>query len=180
MSDARRFYPHIAPGEGQFIALMKKDENSSDLPSLLYKEKLSPPSKEEIRVVEKFFSDVFLSAPKGRLMKSGEQIVLISHDLPIPNFSVFMSGVLVGEVRKGILFPSHQLFSAYGKDMKLCVDLKKGDSRISKYLRGEEIDTDEQKSGFCAVLYEGVPLGGGKISSGKVKNHYPKGLRNNK
>ena len=45
---------------------------------------------------------------------------------------------------------------------------------------GEEIDTDVQGGGYCAVCYEGVAMGGGKISSGKVKNHYPKGLRNNK
>lgn len=180
MVEARRFYPHVAPGEGQFIALMKKDENSADLPTILYKEKLLVPSKEEVRVVEKFFSDTFSKKPHGRLIKSGEQIVLIPHDLPIPNFSVFMSGVLVGEVRKGILFPHHQLFSAYGSDMKLCVNLAKGDPRVAKYLRGEEIDTDVQGGGYCAVCYEGVAMGGGKISSGKVKNHYPKGLRNNK
>ena len=180
MADARRFYPHIAPGEGQFIALMKKDEKSEDLQSILYKEKVLSPSKEEIRVVEKFFSDTFSEKPCGRLIKSGEQIIIVPHDLPIPNFSVFMSGVLVGEVRKGILFPHHQLFSAYGKDMKLQVDLKKGDGRIARYLRGEEIETEETKNGWCAVCYEGVPMGGGKISSGRVKNHYPKGLRNNK
>ena len=180
MADARRFYPHIAPGEGQFIALMKKDENSEDLQSILYKEKVLAPSKEEIRVVEKFFSDTFSEKPCGRLIKWGEQIIIVPHDLPIPNFSVFMSGVLVGEVRKGILFPHHQLFSAYGRDMKLQVDLKKGDERIARYLRGEEIETEETKSGWCAVCYEGVPMGGGKISTGRVKNHYPKGLRNNK
>jgi glycogen operon protein len=39
------------------------------------------------------------------------------------------------------------------------------------------MDTD-LPGGWCAVLYEGVPLGGGKISGGKIKNHYPKGLRN--
>lgn len=180
MSDARRFYPHIAPGEGQFIALMKKDENSEDLPTILYKENVKSPTKDELRTVEKFFSEAFEASPEGRLIKSGEQIILVPHELPIPNFSVFMSGVAVGEIRKGILFPHHQLFSAYGKDMKLRIDLKKGDPRIARYLRGEEIDTEKQKSGFCAVCYEGVPIGGGKISSGKVKNHYPKGLRNNK
>ena len=180
MSEARRFYPHVSPGEGQFIALMKKDENTADLPTILYKDELKSPQKDEIRTVEKFFSDTFSFIPKGRLVKSGEQVILIPHDLPIPNFSVFMSGVMVGEIRKGILFPHHQLFSAYGKDMKLRIDLKRDDPRVSKYLRGEEIDADASGSGWCAVLYEGVPLGGGKISSGKVKNHYPKGLRNNK
>ncbi len=180
MRDARRFYPHIAPGEGQFIALMKKDEKSGNLPTILYKETTKAPLKDEIRVVEKFLSDTFSKKPSGRLIKSGEQIILVSHALPIPSFSVFMSGVLIGEIRKGILFPHHQLFSAYGSDMKLKVNLKNGDGRVAKYLRGEEIDTDVNDSGWCAVCYEGVALGGGKISSGRVKNHYPKGLRNNK
>ena len=180
MSEARRFYPHIAKGEGQFIALMKKDENSADSPTILYKNAAKPLSKDEVRVTEKFISDTFSSKPEGRFIKSGEQIVLITHDVPIPEHSVFMSGVLMGEIRKGIFSPHHQLFSAYGSDMKLRVNLLRGDARVAKYLRGEEIDTEEQKSGWCAVCYEGVPIGGGKISSGKVKNHYPKGLRNNK
>ena len=102
----------------------------------------------------------------------------MSHDLPLPPHSVFMAGVLLGEIKKGILFPHHQFFSAYGADMKRRVELKKGDARVEKYLRGEEIDTDIGESGWCAVTYEGVAIGGGKISGGRVKNHYPKGLRN--
>jgi NOL1/NOP2/fmu family ribosome biogenesis protein len=180
MSDARRFYPHISKGEGQFIALMKKDELSPNLPTILYKETVKPLSKDEMRITEKFISDTFSSKPSGRFIKSGEQIVFITHGVPIPQHSVFMSGVLMGEIRKGIFFPHHQLFSAYGSDMKLRIDLLRGDTRVAKYLRGEEIDTELQKNGWCAVCYEGVPIGGGKISSGKVKNHYPKGLRNNK
>jgi len=51
--------------------------------------------------------------------------------------------------------------------------------RIKSYLRGEEIDAKTADGdGWCAVLYEGVSLGGGKASGGRIKNHYPKGLRN--
>ena len=32
--------------------------------------------------------------------------------------------------------------------------------------------------GAPAVLVDGFPLGGGKVSGGRIKNHYPKGLRN--
>ena len=32
--------------------------------------------------------------------------------------------------------------------------------------------------GWAAILVDGCPLGGGKISGGVCKNHYPKGLRN--
>ena len=177
----RRFYPHISCGEGQFIALMQRDENTAILPTILYKEVAKSPSKEETAIVNKFFDDAFISRPEGRLIKQGEYVTLVSHSLPLPPLSVFMAGVTVGEVRKGILFPHHQLFSVYGRHFKQRLDLKAGDGRIAKYLRGEEIPAPELSgSGYSAVLYEGAPLGGGKLSSGVLKNHYPKGLRNTK
>ena len=179
LTDARRFYPHLAKGEGQFIALMKKDENLGNLSSILYKEFTSSPSKEEISVVKKFISDNLQAEISGRLINWGGQIALIPHDLPIPLKSVFMPGVMLGEVKKGNFFPHHQFFSAYGKRFKRQENLTKDDPRTEKYLRGEEIDASIEGNGWCTVTYEGVALGGGKISGGKIKNHYPKGLRNN-
>ena len=49
--------------------------------------------------------------------------------------------------------------------------------RVEKYLAGEEIESGENMKGWCAILFEGAALGGGKASGGKIKNHYPKGLR---
>ena len=82
-------------------------------------------------------------------------------------------------MKKGVFFPHHQLFSAYGHLFKRQERLARGDGRVEKYLRGEEIEaTEKDASGYLAVLYEGAPLGGGKASMGRIKNHYPKGLRN--
>jgi NOL1/NOP2/fmu family ribosome biogenesis protein len=54
--------------------------------------------------------------------------------------------------------------------------LSPDDSRVEAYLRGEEIALEEKKG--YAVLYCGsCPLGGVKISGGRGKNLYPKGLR---
>lgn len=178
MKEARRFYPHKTPGEGQFIALMKKGENTDEMPTILYKESIKLPTKDELAVVTKFLKENLSATPSGRIIKWGEQLALIPHDLPIPPYSVFMPGIMLGEVKKGNFFPHHQLFSALGSEFIRREDLTKDDQRVQKYLRGEEIDTD-LPGGWCAVLYEGVPLGGGKISGGKIKNHYPKGLRNN-
>lgn len=175
---ARRFYPHKSRGEGQFIALLKKDKNSGDLPTILYKDSAKSPSKADEAVARAFLKDNLKTEFSGRIISVGEQLAIVSHDLPVPPYSVFMSGVLLGEVKKGILFPHHQFFSAFGADMKRRVELKRGDARVEKYLVGEEIDTDITDGGWCAVTYEGVALGGGKISGGRVKNHYPKGLRN--
>lgn len=178
MVEARRFYPHISRGEGQFIALMKKDEKLSNLPTILYEELTSEPSKQEIAVVKKFISDNINGEIKGRFICLGEQIVLIPHDLPIP-LKAFMTGIMLGEVKKGNFFPHHQFFSAYGQLFKRREELKAGDARVEKYLRGEEIEAISVDNGWCCVTYEGVALGGGKASGGRIKNHYPKGLRNN-
>ncbi len=175
----RRFYPHLAKGEGQYIALLKKDEKIGNMPTILYKESIKSPSKEEFTVVRKFFSNNIIHELSGRIIKWGDSLALITHDLPIPPYSVFMPGIMLGEVKKGNFFPHHQLFSAFGNQFKRRENLKKDDPRVEKYLRGEEIDTAITDNGWCAVIYEDTPLGGGKISGGRVKNHYPKGLRNN-
>lgn len=174
---ARRFYPHVSNGEGQFLALMKKHENASSLQTILYKDGAIDASKQEIAIISDFLKSAFLTIPKGRIIKCGEGFALVTHDVPIPKRAVFMSGVMLGEIRGKNFFPHHQLFSAYGRDMKLKINLEKGDARIEKYLRGEEIPADISGGGWCAVCYLGVPLGGGKLSSGVCKNHYPKGLR---
>jgi len=147
------------------------------LQTILYKDGAIDASKQEIAIISDFLKSAFLTIPKGRIIKCGEGFALVTHDVPIPKRAVFMSGVMLGEIRGKNFFPHHQLFSAYGRDMKLKINLEKGDARIEKYLRGEEIPADISGGGWCAVCYLGVPLGGGKLSSGVCKNHYPKGLR---
>jgi NOL1/NOP2/fmu family ribosome biogenesis protein/23S rRNA U2552 (ribose-2'-O)-methylase RlmE/FtsJ len=173
----RRFYPHVSDGEGQFLALMKRDDNHDIKQRILYKDEAKPLSKQESAVVSTFFKEALKATPDARVVKIGENISLVAHDCPIPRGSVFMSGVLLGEIKGTTLVPHHQFFSAYGDLFKNRVDLTRLDQRTEKYLAGEEIDTDTNIKGWCAVFFEGAPLGGGKVSGGKIKNHYPKGLR---
>ena len=172
---ARRFYPHVSDGEGQFLALMQRDANADIKQRILYKDETKPLSKQESAVVSAFFKEALTKAPNARVVKVGENISLVSHDCPIPRGGVFMSGVLLGEIKGTTLVPHHQFFSAYGDLFKSRVDLTRDDPRTEKYLAGEEIDADAK--GWCAVFFEDSTLGGGKASGGKVKNHYPKGLR---
>lgn len=174
----RRFYPHVSRGEGQFVALMQRGEKAAKMQSILYKDAAKPLTREESRFVEEFFSAALTERPDGRLVKHGENIVLIPHGYPLLPKSVFMYGTLVGEIAKGNFKPAHHFFSVYGRLFKEKVELSCDEARLLAYLRGEEIECGTNGRGYCAVTYHGVPLGGGKISGGVVKNHYPKGLRN--
>lgn len=174
----RRFYPHISKGEGQFLAILYK--NHSVLPINICKDASKSLTKAENDVVKDFFKTTFTSIPEGRIVKHGENVVLLPSSIPaIPQSSVFMAGVLIGEIQKGRLLPAHQLFSAYGDFFKIKVELSEREGDLSAYLSGEEISApSDADNGWCVITYKGSSLGGGKISGGRIKNHYPKGLRN--
>ena len=165
---ARRFYPHVSDGEGQFLALMRRSEDASVRARILYKDESKPLSKTESAMVNAFFKEALTKEPDGRVVKVGDNIALVGHSCPIPKGSVFMSGVLLGEIKGSTFFPHHQFFSAYADHFKHQENLKRGDPRV---------ESISGAKGWCAVLFEGAALGGGKASGGKIKNHYPKGLR---
>ena len=177
LKKCRRFYPHISKGEGQFVALIRRTE-TGDTPAVLYKSKAKEPDKSERAIIDAFLKDTLENPINAKPYKVGENIVLISHGVPVPENSVFSSGVLLGEIRKGILTPHHQFFSAYGKEFKRKSELSGSEERTRKYLRGEEISSDGLVGGWCVLTYLGAPLGGGKAVGDMIKNHYPKGLRN--
>ncbi len=175
MCYARRCYPHITEGEGQFVALMQRDNDGIE-PKLNFKDSAKAPTREEVAAVQAFFKENLVDMPEAEIKKVGMSLCLIPHGCPVLPHSVFMSGVLIGEVRGKLLFPSHQLFSAYGELFLHRVELTQ--ESAERYLYGEEIDAPEGIGGWCALFYRGAALGGGKASGGKIKNHYPKGLRN--
>ena len=87
-------------------------------------------------------------------------------------------GVQVGSVEKDRFVPAHHLLHAFGAQCANREELTAQDPRTAAYLRGEEIATATAANGWCAVCVDGFALGAGKVSGGRIKNHYPKGLRN--
>ena len=174
----RRFYPHISEGEGQFLAILYK--NQSVLTTKVCKDSSKPLSKAEKDIVNEFFKSTLKAIPNGRAVKHGENLVLLPDSIPlVPENSVFMAGVLIGEIQKGRLIPAHQFFSAYGEFFKTRIELSKDETALASYLAGEEISApDGLETGWCVLTYKNSSLGGGKIAGGRIKNHYPKGLRN--
>ncbi|MCQ2413894.1 MAG: hypothetical protein MJ082_03740 [Clostridia bacterium] len=170
----RRFYPHVTHGEGQFVAVLQR--TSASAPKILYKDASSPLDKATSITVDAFLRET-LTGFDGNVRRVGDHLVLPPDAVPTPPRSVFSAGVVLGELKGKTLVPHHQFVSAYGGDYRNTLTLTDGDPRLTAYLRGEQIPAPECASGFAAVRYRGLSLGGGKLSSGMLNNHYPKGLR---
>lgn len=174
----RRFYPHLSPGEGQFVALLQKAGEKAPAAPAWETPKDDLPVK-EAAAVRDFLANALTAPPRGRLVRLRDDVYL-APGFPVPPRGVFAPGVCVGTLAKGRLVPHHHFYSAFGRDFRRRLPLSADDPRVARYLCGEEIDAPELAGddGFAAVLYEGAALGGGKAVCGKLKNHYPKGLRN--
>lgn len=173
----RRIWPADG-GEGHFMAKLQKaaDAEAPNPPKVKPPKAVKPPA-EWLEFAKAYFP-ALVSRP---LAGAGEWLLLpapASEGLNTAKLRIVRGGVLVGSVLKKRFQPAHALFMAYGADCTNREELTLADPRTAAWLRGEEIDAVTAQNGWCAVLVDGFPLGGGKVSGGRIKNHYPKGLRN--
>lgn len=176
MPFARRFYPHKAAGEGQFVALLKRSREGMRREAPAFPDGREVIPYEELNVLQDFLESVMEKGGDLTLCKYGKY--LYSAPMPVPKENVFSAGVTLGTVEKRRFVPHHQLFKCFGTRFLRKLELELSDKRVMQYLSGAEIDCD-LPDGWAAVLLEGLPLGGIKVSGGRGKNHYPKGLRVN-
>lgn len=173
----RRIWPADG-GEGHFMAkLQKAADAEAPSPPKVKPPKAAKPPAEWLEFARAYFP-ALASRP---LAGAGEWLLLPapgSEGLNTAKLRIVRGGVLAGSVLKKRFQPAHALFMAYGADCTNREELTLADPRTAAWLRGEEIDAATAQNGWCAVLVDGFPLGGGKVSGGRIKNHYPKGLRN--
>ena len=170
LSRARRFYPHKSRGEGQFMAVLQDTAASLPRPSLpRMTGKVDP-------VVVNFLKATLTDVDVSLLGVHKGNAVYAPPSLPLEHCTAFSCGVAIGEVRKNYLLPHHQFFMALGQQFIRRIELSPDDPDLLRYLRGEEIGAD-CGNGWAVVTVCGCAVGGAKVSGGRAKNHYPKGLR---
>lgn len=173
-SRARKCFPFSDFGEGQFVCKMQKisDNNFDEY----FKQKPQKLQNKDIKLANDLLKST-ISRENLRFSVRDNKVFISEIELPHLPYGVICVGVQLGEIKKDRIEPHHQFFKAYGKEFKNKLDLNLDDPRVAKYLKGEEIECSGVKNGYVAVLCCGVPVGGGKVSQGRVKNYYPKGLR---
>ncbi len=173
----RRIWPADG-GEGHFMAKLGK---SGDTPAgKTARTKPARPRKTPAEWTE--FARTYFPALADRPTAAAGEWLLLPPDgadtLPGTGLRLLRSGVLAGTVLKKRFQPAHALFMAWGARCTNREELTLQDPRTAAWMRGEESEACTAANGWCAVLVDGFHLGGGKVSGGRVKNHYPKGLRN--
>lgn len=179
----RRIWPADG-GEGHFMAKLQKSADAAMAPS-------PEPARKKGRGDRKggpakvpaewtdFVRALFPELADRPVQTAGDWLVLPPQTpLPPHKLRTLRAGVPAGKVLKKRFEPSHALFMVWGRDCRNREELTLSDPRTAAWLRGEEIEARTAANGWCAVLVDGFPLGGGKVSAGRIKNHYPKGLRN--
>ena len=183
----KRFYPHTSTGEGQFAALLLRDD--SPVPAAIEKtqsggrrvpsRKGKPINPTTDAALDRFFKDTMSARPGATpLFLPDGRVFLQPERVPdaLSEMRVLSCGVLAGELRGERFRPAHALFLAYPGDEFLTALTLDG-AALFAFLAGETVPCDPSLTGYAAVCVHGHPLGFGKCDRGTLKNHLPKGLR---
>ena len=172
-----RFYPHRFDGEGQFVALLRKNEKSNKFIAgkVFYKPLAKFPT--ECKIFKNFCSDSlteYNDIIDNAVYNNGTIYYMANKQIAESGVNLVNCGVVLGEIVKNRFEPNHNLASCFGARFKSVLDLDS--ALVERFLKGETVNCET--SGYVLVTYKGVALGFGKAVNGVLKNHYPKGLRN--
>lgn len=174
------FFPHIAYGEGQYMCLLRSTESPLEIckNSKMYNPDLPKADKNVVKMIKEAINDDIINSLN--LYTDKDNVYSIdSCPYQVPRKSVTRLGVFIGTIVKNRFEPSHMFFKIYGSKLTNQIDLSNNSDMALKYLKGEELFLENAPKGYGVFTYYGGILGGFKSSGGRLKNHYPKGLRNN-
>ena len=174
-----RCYPHLFDGEGQFMSYLKKS-GTADTPEITSPRKspLQPLSSKETAAFEDLYQ---LPATQFSLFNWRGRIIVLPFSLPrLPSHHVMCLGVTAMEwdEKKKRYLPHHQFFSAYGSILPQHMDYAPEDPELLQYIKGAELPAPAHfTKGHAAICCMGACIGGARCAGGRLKNLYPKGLR---
>lgn len=171
---ACRIFP-MDGGEGHFaVRLRKKGEGHRFVVTKKSSEKIDDK-------IWDFYDSLFVERPFGEnLAVVKDKIIILpnNYNKGIKNTGVLRAGVILGEIVRNRIEPHHSVFMASQKQFcRSAVDFDVNSDEIHRFLHGEEIAVPNDVKGYTAVCVNGMTVGFGKASNGRLKNKYPKGLR---
>ena len=170
-TEQKKIYPHRERGEGHFAARFIKEDGER----AAFRAPKLPADRAAVAAYRAFAGDFLRRPPEGTFASFGNSLCLLPGEVfPLGGLRVLRCGLQLGTMEGRRFVPAHALaLGVPRQDIAALCNYPQED--IARYLHGEELPAAELR-GWCAVAYEGWPIGLGK-SSASMKNHYPKGLR---
>ena len=156
-------FPYLFPGEGHYIALIKKPGT------------INQTNFKQVK------DDSWVKLLKGARefhysFHYQDTLFLASEPFLIKNTPILRYGVKVGELL-GNDIRYHYHYAHYVKEFPQIVDLKEHELKL--YIKGETLPISDVK-GDVLLTYNSIPLDIAKGDGRIIKNHYPKYLRKTK
>ena len=176
-----RIFP-MDGGEGHYAVKLKRiGENPYHTPEFDYSGLNTREYKKYENDILSLYKSLIKNPVACRFMLQKENALLLPDTMPdFSGLNILRAGVILAQIKKNRLEPHHSFFMTLHPDeVYQYVDFPSDSRDIKAYLHGEETDADESLKGYCLVCVDGVSAGFAKAVGGRLKNKYPKGLRNN-
>lgn len=184
-----RIWPHLAPGEGHFIARLRKSENSTSK-QLSHQGTPVGMTADQQMIFKEFFDSTLKQTPGTKLLSPGSsslacfgnQLYLIPPISPqLEGLRIHHWGWSLGTFKGDRFRPSSALASGLTKeDSQIVIEFPIDNPNLVSYLRGSPIRYPGDAAAnivWVLVTVEGFSLGWGKIVQGRLKSHIPNWLR---
>jgi NOL1/NOP2/fmu family ribosome biogenesis protein len=175
---AIRLWPHKTPGEGHFIAILRRKGAAPPRSTLSTPQQDTLP-KEAADDFARFCAETLsVQLPQDQLALRGSHLYLLPEDLlDLTGLRVIHWGWWLGTAKKNRFEPSHALaMGLQAEDVQQNLPLGSDDAELMRYLRGEVLPSSGP-NGWVLVTVDGYPLGWGKRVQGRLKPHFPTWLR---
>jgi NOL1/NOP2/sun family putative RNA methylase len=185
LSRTARLWPHKLRGEGHFIAkLLKMDGEESEVALEEDKSNVGAEPFGRKHALGKAWLEFSrgLGTPDNvNHLVFRDEVQILEFDTPaLAGLKVIRAGLPIAQIQKDRLEPAHALSHWFGRGFVgvPALDLEPNDPRVAAFLHGDLLEVDSGHSGWVLVRANGLGLGWGKQVGARVKNHYPKHLRN--
>lgn len=195
-----RLWPHKVKGEGHFVALLTKKEDSDtkgvmesrSIEEVFEKERSKKKGKKKSKTekiqegpsliakeAEDFLKGFTLTLQPELFEQHSDRLYQIPEGMiDTKGLHVLCGGLLIGENKKKRFEPSQALAMALKKEQApKVINLSLNQEQVIKYLKGETIMVDDDTKGWVLICVDGFPLGWGKANQGMLKNKYYSGWR---
>ncbi|MBQ1447596.1 MAG: RsmF rRNA methyltransferase first C-terminal domain-containing protein, partial [Solobacterium sp.] len=164
-----RLYTHCVEGEGHFAAVIRKGSG----------ERAERAVRQYVHQLPDFFRMVKKDFSHREIIRKGDKLYALPEE-PLQGKQVraLRTGLFLGTMKKNGFEPSQALAMTLDREsFGQCVCFDAEDERVMRYLRGETVFADEEKSGWVLVCADRWPLGFAKASGKALKNRIDPGWR---